>query len=102
MSIVQAARTSYEEYELRRQGHEQQQREAYELARWTVWHSYQLSPFLKPGSRPAAPADVWKFHWEQGAGKTRKLTRKDARLKDGEVEALNAIFKDFFKRKYSS
>lgn len=89
------------EYRQRFAGWEQEQRERYELARWTVWHSYNLSPYLKPGYRPKAPKDVYPFPWDKGA-KKKKITRKDARITEQEKAALDAIMKDFYQRKYSS
>jgi len=105
MTQAQAARTSFTEYLQRRKGAEDAEHERYELARWTVWHSYNLSPFIKPGRRPKTPQDLVTFPWEDGAAKGRKekrITKKMARITDAERDALNAIMKDFFQRKYSS
>lgn len=102
MTQAQAARTSFTEYLQRRKGAEDAEHERYELARWTVWHSYNLSPFLKPGRKPRTPQDVVIFPWEEGAKKAKRITKKMAKVKDWEREALNAIAKDFFSRKYSS
>lgn len=105
MTQAQAARTSFTEFLLRRRGAEEAEHERWEIARWSAWHAYNLSPFLKPANRPKTPQDIVTFPWEDGAAKNRrekKVTRKMARITDAERDALNAIMKDFFKRKYSS
>ena len=101
MTRVQAARTSMTEYRMRVEGHEQEMRERYELARWEVWHHYNLSPWLKAGVRPKKPIDVIRFEWEEPA-KKKRITRKQARVSEVETAALEALMKDFYNRKYSS
>ncbi len=101
MTRAQAARTSMAEYRMRVEGHEQEMHERYELARWTVWHKYNLSPWLKVGARPKKPSDVFRFAWET-PDKKKKITRKQARVSEAEAAALEALMKDFYNRKYSS
>ena len=105
MTQAQAARTSFTEFLLRHRGAEEVEHERWELARWSAWHAYNLSPFLKPGNRPKRPQDIVTFPWEEDPkkkAKERKVTRKMARITDAERNALDAIMKDFYQRKYSS
>ena len=96
MTQVQAARTSMREYEQRLQGHEAKMREAYELARWEVFHHYRIAPFLK--RHPQTPQEIQEFPWEKKPRK--RITRKQAKVTQEEQDALNAIMKDFFARKH--
>lgn len=96
MTQKQAACTSMGEYLQRVKGKELEQREAWELARWEVFNQYRLSPFIK--HPPHKVTDVVTFPWEKTT--ERKITRKAARVSNGEKAALAAIFDDFFKRKY--
>lgn len=90
------------EYRQRLKGWEDDQHERWEMTRWLAWHQYNLSPFLDKGKRPKTPKDLAPFPWEAGARKPKKITRKKARVTQEEVDALNAIMKDFYQRKYSS
>ena len=103
MTQKQAAQTGMTEYLQRRKGWEADQHDKWELARWMVWHSYNLSPFLKAGARPKTAKDVQRFPWEAEAKPTSKrAARKKAKITDAERVALDAIMKDFYQRKYSS
>ena len=84
------------EYLQRFNGKDEERREAWELARWQVFNQYRLSPFIK--RPPQKVTDVVTFPWEKPM--VRKMTRKAAKITDGEKAALNAIFTDYFKRKY--
>lgn len=101
MTRAQAARTSMTEYRIRVEGHEQDIHERYELARWEVWHQYNLSPWLKAGVRPKKPTDIIRFEWE-GPVKKKRITRKQAIVSEEEAKALETLMKDFYNRKYSS
>ena len=96
MTQKQAACTSMGEYLQRVKGKEQELQEAWEIARWEVFNQYRLSPFIK--HPPHKVTDVATFPWEKQT--ERKITRKVARVSDGEKAALNAIFEDYYKRKY--
>ena len=102
MTQAQAARVGMTEYRQRLRGWEAGQHEEWERTRWLAWHNYNLSPFLKAGQRPRTPKDLAPFPWEKGAGKPKKITRKQARITEAERSALDAIMKDFYQRKYSS
>lgn len=99
MTQKQAALTSMGEYLQRANGLEQERREAWELTRWQIFHQYRLSPFIK--HPPQKVTDVVTFPWEK-TDKSRQITRKRARVTAAESEALSAIFKDYFNRKYNS
>lgn len=98
MRQEEAARVGMEEYRQRLEGWEKDRQDEWELARWSAWHHYNLSPFLK--QKPKKPGDVVTFPWEKKEKK--KVTRKQAKITQKEVDALNAIMKDFYERKYSS
>lgn len=98
MRQAEAAKVGMEEYRQRLEGWEKARQERWELERWSAWHAYNLSPFLK--HKPKKPADVITFPWEKK--ETKKATRKKAKITQQEVDALNAIMKDFYERKYSS
>ena len=100
MSQVQAARVGMTEYQQRLKGWEAGQHEEWERTRWLAWHQYNLSPFLKSAHRPRTPQDLAPFPWED-APKPKKVTRKMAKVSQAEQDALNAIMKDFYQRKYS-
>ena len=101
MTQAQAACTGMTEYRQRLKGWVEDQHERWELTRWLAWHQYNLSPFLKKGQRPKTPKDVQTFPWEEGAKKpTKRQARKKAKITDTERAALDAIMKDFYKRKY--
>ena len=101
MSQVQAAQVGMTEYQQRVKGWEAAQHEEWERTRWLAWHQYNLSPFLKNGQRPKTPKDLAPFPGEDGP-KPKRISRKKARITQGEIDALNAIMKDFYQRKYSS
>ena len=96
MTQKQAACTSMGEYRQRYEGKEQERREAWELARWEVFHKYLISPFLK--RKPSKVTDVATFPWEQPT-KTKKATKRSARVTKEEKDALAAIFTDFLARR---
>lgn len=98
MSQAEAAKVGMLEYKQRFDGWQKGWQDRYELARWEVWHQYNLSPWLK--QKPAKPKNVVTFPWEKGTEK--KITRKKAKITPQELDALNAIMKDFYERKYSS
>ena len=101
MTQAQAARVGMTEYTQRLKGWEAAQHEEWERTRWLAWHQYNLSPFLKQWQRPKTPKDLAPFPWEEGqAKKQKKITRKAARITEGEKAALDAIMKDFYTRKY--
>lgn len=103
MTQAQAARTSFTEFLLRQKGFEEAEHEKWEIARWSAWHAYNLSPFLKPASRPKTPQDIMTFPWEgEVVKKKKRVTRKMAKIEDWEKNALASIFTDYFKRKYNS
>lgn len=99
MTQAQAARTGMVEYRQRLKGWEAGQHEEWERARWLAWHQYNLNPFLKAGQRPKTPKDLAPFPWEEKT-KSKKITRKMAKITDAERDALNAIMTDFYSRKY--
>ena len=98
MSQAEAAKIGMLEYRQRFEGWQKEWQNRYELERWEVWHQYNLSPWLK--HRPANAKDVATFPWEKKEKK--KVTRKKAKITTQEVDALNAIMRDFYERKYSS
>ena len=98
MTQKQAACTSMGEYRQRLEGKEQERREAWELARWEIFHKYLISPFLK--HKPRKVTDVATFPWEQT--KTKKVTRKQARVTQAEKDALAAIMNDFLSTRNQS
>lgn len=98
MTQGQAARVGMEEYRQRFEGWTKGKQEDWELARWSAWHSYNLSPFLK--HKPRKPKDIVAFPWEKK--ETKKVTKKKAKITSEELDALNAIMRDFYTRKYSS
>lgn len=99
MTEKQAALTSLTEYRLRVYGYERQQRQSWEVARWTAWHIYANNPYIKPAQKPRTPMDVCRFLWDENVKKKTRITRKDCHISKGKEKALNAIYADFMARK---
>ncbi len=95
MTQKQAACTSMTEYEQRLKGKEDERREAWELARWEIFHKYLIAPFLK--RRPGKVTDICTFPWEKTT--TKKATKRTARVTQAERDALAAIMTDFLARR---
>ena len=95
MTQKQAALTSMGEYQQRLKGKEEERREAWELARWEIFHTYLIAPFLK--RRPSKATDIATFPWEKTT--TKKATKRTARVQQWEKDALAAIMTDFLARR---
>lgn len=87
MTVVQAARTSYEEYILLAEGKQQQEREDWERRRWEVFMQWTISPNLK--NRPKVPQDVMRFPWEKEVHAVENVEP----LSEAELSSLCEIFK---------
>ena len=95
MTQKQAACTSLLEYQQRIRGKEEERHEAWELARWVIFHKYLIAPFLK--RRPSKVTDVATFPWDKT--KTKKASKRSARVQQWEKDALAAIMTDFLAKR---
>jgi hypothetical protein len=86
-SIVQAAKTSYEEYELLIEAHRAKDREKWERLRWRIYMDWRISPNLK--ERPKKPQDIMLFPWEKETAEAHDIEP----LTESEVLGLCEIFK---------
>lgn len=62
-TIVQAAKTSYEEFILLAEGKAAEDHAVWEQMRWMVFKDWEISPNLK--RRPKSVHDVVRFPWEE-------------------------------------
>lgn len=85
-SIVQAARTSYEEYGLLMEAHNEKDREQWERLRWRVFMDWTISPNLK--NRPKKPQEIIVFPWEKETVEMQCIEP----LTENEVQGLCKIF----------
>ena len=91
----QAGLTSYHEYELKAQAHEQSVRQAWEIARWQSWHLYNLSANIREGHKPRRPIDLVRFPWEQTEEEELEEKAKIyGRVTDDEKNELLRIFRE--------
>ena len=88
-TVVQAARTSYEEFLLLTEGKAAEDHAEWERARWRVFMEWAVSPNLK--RRPKTPQDVVVFPWEEPQ-KGREVENYEP-LTDAGVAGLCEIFK---------
>jgi hypothetical protein len=87
MTIVQAAKTSYEEFLLLTEGKAAEDHAEWERTRWMVFMDWAVSPNLK--RRPNKPQDVVTFPWEETKGKEIEYEP----ITETEIAGLCEIFK---------
>lgn len=88
----EAMLTSFREFRLLSEGHEQALRERWEIARWEQWMQVNLSPYIKPLHKPRRPRDLMRFPWENDDS-TETVPEP---LTHGQAERLNGIMKNFY------
>lgn len=94
LSLEQAWNTGYHEYELRLRGYEQSSHQAWEIARWQIWHQYQLSPNIKSGRKPRRPVDLQRFPWEESEkDELKRKAKKYGKVSKKELNELLKIFR---------
>ena len=91
MTEEQAARTSFREYILRRDGHERGLRQQWTIARWMAWRDVLLSPNIKAIDKPKSPQDFLRFPWEESKHTEMARKAEEYRVTDAEVAELNKI-----------
>ena len=87
-TVVQAARTSYEEFLLLADGKAAEDHAEWERLRWRVFMDWAVSPNLK--RRPRSVHDVVRFPWEED--KAAEVQSYEP-LTDEELKGLCEIFK---------
>ena len=86
-SIVQAAKTSYEEFLLLAEGKAEEDHAEWERLRWQVFMDWAISPNLK--RRPETVHDIARFPWEDQKTEVQNYEP----LTDDELQGLCEIFK---------
>lgn len=86
-TIREAAMTSFEEYRILAEGHEQRMQEEWERARWQVFMQWTIAPLLK--RRPRTPQDIVRFPWEKEQVKEVNVEP----LTENEIAGLCDMFK---------
>lgn len=92
MTTEQAGWTSWDEFILRKEGKEQEERQAWEIARWQMFLTMQMHPQIKKGHKPTTPQAWIPFPWEKKRQKPKKAERYEP-LTEREVLNLCEIFK---------
>ena len=65
MTTEQAGWTSWDEFLLRKEGKEQEERQEWERARWMMFLTMQMHPNIKKGQKPKTPQGWIPFPWEK-------------------------------------
>lgn len=76
---------------MRREGKMQEERQAWERARWEKFIDLQLNPNIKKGQKPATPQKWIPFGWEKDGSKKKKPP-KSLHTTKREQEILQEIF----------
>lgn len=88
MNCEQAGWVSFHEYELRRKGYEEKEREDWTKRRWELFILMQMHPNIKTHNKPTTP-ELWiPFAWEKAV----EPQRADAHISAEDVDKLTAIF----------
>jgi len=89
----EAALTTFSEYRALMQGKAEQNRTAWEVARWRIWWEFQLSPNIKPEHKPREMTGICVFPWEADEY-TEKMQNaaKTAEISEETQNALRALF----------
>ena len=88
---AQAARTSFRELRLLREGKEQERKDRYELARWIAFHIYSQNPYIKP-PRAHTAQSCCRFPWEETTEEEAREAAERCRVTPEEEAKLNEIF----------
>lgn len=86
-TIVQAAKTSYEEFLLLVEAKQAEDHAKWERLRWQVFMDWKTNPNLK--RRPNTVQDIARFPWEEPKTEVRQYEP----LTDDELQGLCEIFK---------
>jgi hypothetical protein len=92
MTREQAGWCSWEEFLMRRDGKIQEERLAWERARWEKFIDLQLQPFIKAGHKPKSPQQWMQFEWEKKDKAKQKQPPKRLHTTTREQEILQDIF----------
>lgn len=84
--------TSFHEFRLLAEGHDQDLRERWEIARWEQWMQVNLSPYIKPLHKPRRPCDLMRFPWEEDDSQETVPEP----LTPEQTERLGGIMKTFY------
>lgn len=82
MTTQQAGWTSWDEFILRKEGKEQEERQEWERARWMMYLAMQMHPNIKKHQKPTTPQGWIPFPWErkpkaQDGGNYEPLTEEE-------------------------
>lgn len=77
---------------MRREGKVQEERLAWERARWEKFIDLQLNPNIKKGQKPATPQKWIPFAWEKTKAQAARKPPKSLHTTKREQEILQEIF----------
>lgn len=89
--------TTYEEYLYLVEGKQQEASQMWQMARWIGRYNEMLSPYIKGPNKHKRPEDIFRL-----AGETEKPAAKghiSGRIDTSTLDALTAIYEDFYKNK---
>lgn len=92
----EAGLTSYNEYRLLLEGHEQELRERMEVARWICFHIYAQNPYIKEPKARTLTSYV-RFPWEEKISEEeQERILQGCQVSPEEQAELDRIFKAVF------
>lgn len=92
MTEEQAGWTSMAEYRMRCEGHLQEQREKWEIARWQMFLTMQMHPNIKPHQKAKTPQAWIAFPWEKKESKKVSAPPRRCKVTKRERDRLEDIF----------
>ena len=87
----EAGLTSFREYQLLVEGHNEAFRERMELARWVCFRIYAMNPYIKP-PRSYTEKSYCRFGWEETTEEEAKEAAARCQVTEEEQRILNEIF----------
>lgn len=90
MTAEQAGWTSWDEFIMRKEGKEQEERLEWERARWMMFTAMQMHPYIKQERKPKTPQGWIEFPWEKK--QTERKPPKRLRVTKKEQAILREVF----------